>query len=348
MGRLLQEIPREELAAWLLSTAKVVPDFGKRLNLYVARHSPADVALAQYRATLETLVKSRNRNPRKRASEAAQRFDGLIVSLAAEFEAGRMEVVMAVCVDGLRVLDNFLTDNDDPQKKLQTLIDELMQLHFMAATEWRPPQRELAMELVAYGQDLSATGAFRDAAYVYRDVLGDTGLNWYRVAMEPYWEDLRKGTRMSWHQKEQIKGQMLAWARAQEDPVVRAKETGRIVAALAYSAADCLQAAKSLLRAREEAEAMAAAEKGFAIAMRSPYSDDSLFELAILRMEKAKPEAAVGIAWQVFHAKPDAESYGLLQQAAVFADAELEYWARAVERLREIGSAWRPATPAAT
>ncbi len=347
MGRLLQEIPREDLSAWLVNTAKALPDFGKRLNLFIARHSPPEVALAQYRATLETLIKSRNRNPLKRAREAAQHFDGLIVAIAAEFEAGRMEVVMAVCVDGIRVLNGFLSDNADPKGKLLPLVEELSQLHFMAATELRPNQDALAIELVDVGQEAALTRVFREAAYTYRDVLGEAGLARYRLAIEPYWEALHSPRRMQWHQREQVRGQMLAWARAQEDPAVRATETGRILAAVAGSAADFLHSAKSLLRAREDAAALAAAEKGFALALKSPYLDDSLLDLAVMRMERSTPLEAVEIAWLAFGARPEPDSYSLLRQAAVAVGAEMDYWARAVQRFKEVGSVWSPPIPAA-
>jgi hypothetical protein len=348
VGRLLQEIPRDELSAWLLETAKVVPDFGKRLNLYIARHSPAEAALVQYRATVETLVKSRNRNPQKRAREAAQNFDGLQAALTAEFAAGRTELVMAVCTEGIRAIHGFLSENSDPKGKLQELTAELARLHLAAATELRPKQWELAMELVQLGQEFSFTGALREAAYEYRDILGDAGLGWFREAMEPYWQDTLNAVRMPWHRREQTRGQMLAWARSLEDPASRAVESGRVLAAVAASAGEFLQAAKSLLRGKHEDEAMIAAEKGFALAKRSPYVEDTLFDLAILRMERAEPEAAVEIAWQVFRARPDQDSYSLLRQAAAAIGAEMEYWARAVDRLKEIGSRWTPPTPAAT
>jgi len=347
VGRLLQEIPREELSAWLVATAKALPDFGKRLNLFVARQSPPEVALAQYRATLDTLIKSRNRNPQKRAREAAQHFDGLIAALAAEFAAGRMEVVMAVCVDGVRVLNGFLRDNADPKGKLILLVGELSQLHLKAATELRPDQSALAVELVEVGQEAALTRVFRDAAYDYRDVLGEAGLERYRKAIEPYWEALHLPRKLHWHQREQVRAQMLAWARAQEDPLLRAAETGRILAAVAGNAAECLQAAKSLLRAKEDAAALAVAEKGFALAIRSPYLDDSWLDLAILLMERATAAEAVEIAWVAFQARPDPDSYQLLRQAAAGIGEELIYWTRAVQRLQEVASVWMPPTPAA-
>lgn len=347
VGRLLQEIPRDELSDWLLSTAKAVPDFGKRLNLFIARHSPPEVALVQYRATLETLVKSRNRNPLKRAREATQHFDGLIVGVTAEFEAGRMDVVMAVCIEAVLVLHGFLADNADPKGKLQPLVADLGQLHLMAATEMRPNQSALADQLVEIGQVAALTGAFRDAAYEYRDVLGDAGLGRYRVAMEGYWQGVLTAVRMPWHRREQTRGQMLAWARAQDDPAVRAAETGHILAAVAGSASEYLQAAKSLLRAQQEAAALAAAEKGFALAIRSPYLDDSWLDLAVLRMERSTPADAAEIAWLACRARPNPDSYALLRQAAAVIGVELDYWARATQRFKEVGSLWLPPTPGA-
>ena len=347
LARLLEQIPSAELNAWLVTAAKAMPEFGKRLELFAARHCPEEVALVRYRATLTRLVKLRSRNPRKRATEAAQHFDELIGGLEAEFAAGRMAIVMTVCLEALAALNDFLWMNRGVKEKLEPRIAQLTDLHLRAATEFRPNREELATALVEEGQKAVLSAVFREAAYDYQDVLGETGLAHYRKAMEPYWRAVQTKEPMLWNRREQTIRQMLAWARAQEDPATRAAEGAEILAAVAVSAGEFLQAARSFLRAGKQSAALAAARQGFDRAIQAPLADASLLDLAILCMERAAPAEAAEIAWTAFCAQTDRDSYTLLREAAAACGTEAGYQDRAQRYAEEKGLSWNAIAVAA-
>lgn len=347
LARLLEQIPSAELNAWLVTAAKAMPEFGKRLELFAARHCPEEVALVRYRATLTRLVKLRSRNPRKRATEAAQHFDELIGGLEAEFAAGRMAIVMTVCLEALAALNDFLWMNRGVKEKLEPRIAKLTDLHLRAATEFRPNREELATALVEEGQKAVLSAVFREAAYDYQDVLGETGLAHYRKAMEPYWRAVQTKEPMLWNRREQTIRQMLAWARAQEDPATRAAEGAEILAAVAVSAGEFLQAARSFLRAGKQSAALAAARQGFDRAIQAPLADASLLDLAILCMERAAPAEAAEIAWTAFCAQTDRDSYTLLREAAAACGTEAGYQDRAQRYVEEKGLSWNAIAVAA-
>ena len=173
---LLAGVSREVLVDWVIAMAKELPDVKRRLDLLGARNSDAESAAATYRATLLTFTKSRNRNPQKRAREARINFENMTKSLTSDFEAGRLALVLDVVPEVLLALDGFVAEHADPQGKVRDLIPVLTGLHLDAATELRPGGERLAAQLAKVGRDGMRSGLFRDAAYTYRDVLGDEGL----------------------------------------------------------------------------------------------------------------------------------------------------------------------------
>jgi hypothetical protein len=155
--------------------------------------------------------------------------------------------------------------------------------------------------------------------------------------MEPHWRAVESNSPMLWSRRQQTVRQMLGWARAQEDPVRRATETAQILAAVADSAAEYLQAATSFLRAGNESTALTMARAGLQQALRAPMPDLVLLDLAVLCMERVPPDEALAIAWEVFRGKPDRDSYGLLRQAAATCGVDENYRTLAIAHLEERG-----------
>ena len=337
LTQVLSQIPAGELHVWLAASAKAIPELGKRLELFAARHVPEELALTRYRTALGRLFRMRNRNVRKRASEAAQNLAELIDAMEAEFVAGRVSIVMVIAREALLGVDDFILTNRGAREKLEPRLADLLALHRRAAMELRPDREQLAVALVEAGQKGALLGLFREAAFEYQDVLGEEGLAHYRTAMEPHWRAVESNSPMLWSRRQQTVRQMLGWARAQEDPVRRATETAQILAAVADSAAEYLQAATSFLRAGNESTALTMARAGLQRALRAPMPDLVLLDLAVLCMERVSPDEALAIAWEVFRGQPDRDSYGLLRQAAATCGVEENYRTLAIAHLEERG-----------
>ncbi len=312
----LAGVSREALADWVAALAKELPDVQRRLDLFAARNSDADSAAATYRATILTLTKSRNRNPQKRAREARINFENMVNSLMADFQAGRLALVLDVVPEVLLALDVFLRDHADPQAKVRELLPKLTELHLEAATELRPGGERLAEQLVNVAREGLTAGLFREAAFTYRDVLGDEGLARYRELIEPDWRAaVGPAGRRSWQLRSQVAGQMMAWARAQESPTLRAGETAKILRGLAVGAEDFLEAAESFIRAGDAEAARETLEAGFSLATSQRVAPGTLLALASSLMESADPEKAKTLAWATFTTQPSRASYLLLLQA---------------------------------
>ena len=313
----LAGVSREVLVDWVIALAKELPDVKRRLDLLGARNSDSASAAATYRATLATFAKSRNRNPQKRAREARINFDNMTKSLTADFEAGRLALVLDVVPDVLLALNAYVTEHSDPKGKIGDLIPGLTQLHLDAATELRPGGERLAAQLAKVGREGISSGLFRDAAYSYRDVLGDEGLALYRELIEPDWQmAIESGRSYRWQLRIQVEGQMMAWARAQESPAVRAAETSKIRRGMAVTAEQLLEAAESFSRIGDETAAAEALETGFKNAMAGRDAPSgTLLTLAKLLMEIKDAAGAVEIAWATFTHRPSDESYRLLLEA---------------------------------
>jgi hypothetical protein len=313
----LTGVPREALVAWVAALAKELPDVKRRLDLFAARNSDAASAAATYRATILTLTKSRNRNPQKRAREARINFENMTKSLTSDFEGGRLALVLDIVPEVLLALDVFLAEHADPHGKVRDLIPALSALHLDAATELRPGGEKLAAQLAKVGRDGMRSGLFRDAAYTYRDVLGDEGLALYRELIEPDWQlSMEPARRYQWQLRMQVQEQMLAWARAQESPRVRAAETAKIQRGVALTAEQFLEAAESFSRAGDEDGAAEALGTGFTKSLEGGgTAPGTLLTLAQRLMETNDPVQAEEIAWKTFAHRPSRDSYLLLLQA---------------------------------
>ena len=313
----LAGVSREMLAEWVAALAKELPDVQRRLDLFAARNSDSDSAALTYRATILTLSKSRNRNPQKRAREARINFENMVKSLTADFKAGRLALVLDVVPEVMLALNAFLGDHSDPHGKVRDLIPVLTELHLDAATELRPGGEKLAAQLAKVSREGMPAGLFREAAYTYRDMLGDDGLALYRRLIEPDWQTALEPTRRyQWQLRMQVEGQMMAWARAQESPKVRTAEMANIQRGMALSAEQFLEAAESFSRAGDGDGAREALETGFTQALAGGVTPPgTLLTLAKLLMEAKDAAGAAEIAWAVFAHRPSRESYQLLLQA---------------------------------
>ncbi len=312
----LASVAREALADWVAVLAKELPDVQRRLDLFAARNSDAESAAATYRATILTLTKSRNRNPQKRAREARINFENMTKSLTADFKAGRMALVLDVIPEVLLALDAFLGDHSDPHGKVRDLIPVLTELHLDAATELRPGGEKLAQQLAKVAREGMRAGLFREAAYAYRDMLGDEGLALYRRLIEPDWQAaMEPALRYQWQLRMQVEGQMMAWARAQDSPAVRAAETAKIRRGMAVTAEHLLEAAESFSRLGDADLATEALGLGFTTALAGTVAPGTLLTLANLLMETKDAADAEAIAWTTFTHRPCRESYLLLLQA---------------------------------
>ncbi len=312
----LAGVPREALVEWVAALAKELPDVQRRLDLFAARNSDSESAAATYRASILTLTKSRNRNPQKRAREARINFENMTKSLTADFKAGRMGLVLDVVPEVLLALDAFIADHSDPQGKVRDLIPALTELHLDAATELRPGGEKLAKQLSEVAREGMLSGLFREAAYAYRDMLGDEGLALYRQLIEPDWQKAMEPLRRyQWQLRMQVEGQMMAWARAQDSAAVRAAETAKIRRGMAVTAEQFLEAAESFSRIGDTESAAEALGKGFAAALASPGAPGTLFTLAKLLMETKGAADAEAIASTTFKHRPCRDSYLLLLQA---------------------------------
>jgi len=333
----LAGVSREALADWVAALAKELPDVQRRLDLFAARNSDAESAAATYRAAILTLTKSRNRNPQKRAREARTNFENMVKSLTADFQAGRLALVLDVVPEVLLALDVFLRDHADPQAKVREMLPKLTELHLEAATELRPGGERLAEQLARVAREGWAAGLFREAAYSYRDVLGDEGLARYRELIEPDWRAaVGPAGRRSWQLRSQVEGQMMAWARALESPAMRAAETAKILRGLAVSAEDFLEAAESFARAGDADAAKEALEAGFLLATSQRVAPGTLLALASSLMESADPAKAETLAWTTYTIQPSRDSYSMLQQAGAGTGrtAELKEQAMTLARAR--------------
>jgi hypothetical protein len=317
----LADLDKDDLTKWLLAVAKDSADVKRRLELFAAQHSSPAEAVKSYKALLKTIGKTRNRNPRKRTREIGANFQQLHAALKADFERGKLDVVVEVLPHALCAL-NEASDYDmsqqypDLQAKLETL-------HFEAAAELRPRPAMLAEQL--HDAQKVASGLFVDAAYRYRDILGDLGLAAYRELLEPEWqsclERLKTAPRRTYDRAlDLLREQMLSWARAIEPRQESLREQARVLEQLASSVEDYICGADLYLHAGDRQGALHLAEAGFEALLGRKTLPTRFQEVAdlLLRLlrEAQRPEEVLAVAWRAFQALPNVASFRHLIAAA--------------------------------
>lgn len=317
----LADLDKDDLTKWLLAVAKDSSDVKRRLELFAAQHSSPAEAVKSYKALLKTIGKTRNRNPRKRTREIGANFQQLHAALKADFEQGKLDVVVEVLPHALCALDE--ASDFDVSQQFPDLQAQLETLHLEAAAELRPRPAMLAEQL--HDTQKVASELFVDAAYRYRDILGDLGLAAYRELLEPDWQSCleRLRTAQCWsydREMERLREQILSWARAIEPRQESLRQQAQITEALAHSAADYILSVELYLHAGDRQEALRVAEAGFESLVGRKNLPNRLQELADLLMrllrEAQKAEAVLAVAWRAFQAQPNVASFQQLIASA--------------------------------
>lgn len=319
----LSDADKELLTDWLLKAAKESPDVKRRLELFAAQHSSPAEAAKSYRALLKNLGKSRNRNPVKRAREITANFQQLYAALRGDFQRGKLEVVVEILPEALRALDLVREADSDPRQQFAGLQQQLEGLHFEATAELRPRPGRLAEQI--HECQTSGPVAFQDAAYRYRDILGDIGLAHYRQLLEPEWQSqlqrLAGGKARSFDPAlDLLRAQMLSWARALEPRQTSLREQALLLEKLAAGVEDYRNGIELYMRAGDRQGALQLAELGVnaLIGRKTPLSGFAeIAKLCVqLLQESQRMEEAQAMAWKIFQALPSASSFLQLLSAA--------------------------------
>jgi hypothetical protein len=317
----LTDVSKDDLTKWLLAAAKESPDVKRRLELFAAQHSSPAEAVKSYKALLKTIGKTRNRNPRKRTREIGANFLQLHAALKADFGQGKLDVVVEILPHALCALHE--ASDFDVSQQFPDLQARLETLHFEAATELRPRPAMLAEQL--HDTQKVASELFVDAAYLYRDILGDLGLAAYRELLEPGWqsclERLKTSPRWSYDRElERLREQILSWARAIEPRQESLRQQAQILEKLAHSAADYILSVELYLHAGDRQEALRLAESGFEALLGRKNLANRFQEMADLLVrllrEAQRPEAALAATWRAFQAQPSVLGFQQLIAAA--------------------------------
>ncbi len=180
LRKFLEELPREQLANWLLTVARDVPDFGQRLQFYAATHESWEAAV---KASFEAIDRfsALERAPRKpKVTDLIRQGRFLLESLRACLDF-HPEKGLEDLVEQAMVAFDRMANEDAKVAELQR---EFASLHLRAMEIIRPEPKALAARLF----QLRSEGNFAilpDAPRSYADLLGPEGLAHYRSLLEP-------------------------------------------------------------------------------------------------------------------------------------------------------------------
>ncbi len=301
------------LTELILGWSKTNRELRQHLKLWMLeRTAPGDRQLEEYRTTLAGIFHSAERCGPYGAPTAAHGFDGFIKSLERLFSQGQLPAVITLAEEARVGLDRLL-----------------LELHWEACTEARPNPIDLAERLFRMEMQ-GEFDVFHEAAFRYRDVLGESGIARFRALAEAEWAKVPVRTPKDKYESGtkfyRISSVMNALASAagdvDEQVAIRARDLS-----CSYS---FLEIATLLHEAGRTGEAMDWAKKGLASFPGQPDERIQTF-LAQRYLEKGDHIEALLSVWQMFQDRPGVESYIDLRRFASKAGAWPEWRRRALE-----------------
>jgi hypothetical protein len=196
--RLLSAESPEALADWVLGWSKTNRELRQQLKLWtLEKLAPGNRQLDEYRKALAKIL--RGRYGPYDAPTAAHDLDRFIESLDRLFRLGKLAAVIPLAEEARVGLDRLLLDVDDSNGEVQERGVRLEEIHCNACTEAQPNPVDLAERLFRMEME-GEFDVFDEAAFRYREILGESGLARYRTLAEAEWAILYglRRTRIRW------------------------------------------------------------------------------------------------------------------------------------------------------
>jgi uncharacterized Zn finger protein len=182
----LSGLEKEELVSLLLEQADEDERLERRLALRAARATSATAPASAWKDALAEALGSDDFVNYREAYDYACGVEEVIETLEDFLRDGEAAKVIGLAEHGIAELARSLEHVDDSDGWLGGLLGRLQELHLEACRQARPEPTELAKRLFEAEME-SSFDAFRRAAVVYADVLGEAGLARYRRLAEADW-----------------------------------------------------------------------------------------------------------------------------------------------------------------
>lgn len=303
---------RDTLVQMILNQAMEDSSWREKLLLKAASSHPGGADINAFRRALRNAIATGDYVDYYEASSYAGDVQDAIDGLEDLLDQGYASDVVDLSEEAIALLEDAINQVDDSDGNLNSILDQVQELHHRACAVARPNPRALAERLFHLELD-SSYGFFQNALETYADLLGDEGRDTYQHLIDAEWQKLPA-----------INRQDVPYGDYRHRKLRRMKEslvaaTGDLETLVAVMEKDLSQPSRYLQIAQlyENAgrleEAIHWAEDGLE-AFQSSYHSGQLGDFLIAAYEQQGRYAdAIDIVWQDFSRSPSLHLYQKLQ-----------------------------------
>ena len=179
-------LDREELVSLLIDHADEDERLHLRLTLRAAHATPGTMDPSVWKDAFGDALATDDFVSYREAHDYAAGVEEVIESLEDLLRAGQAENVIQLAEHGLSEVERSLEYTDDSDGWMGGMLDRLQELHLEACRRAGPDPIELAERLFE-GEMESSFDTYHGAAFIYADILGETGGVAYRRLAEGEW-----------------------------------------------------------------------------------------------------------------------------------------------------------------
>ncbi|MGO9559476.1 MAG: SWIM zinc finger family protein [Acidimicrobiales bacterium] len=221
-------------------------------------------------------------------------------------DSGYAGEVLGLAERAHRKLERSMGRVDDSGGEVVFISGVIADLHLRAAVAASPQSVAFARRLVKLELE-PELDTFRRAALTYADLLGSRGLREYRKLVEPKWRKAIEGQSEHWSRDRFVATEaMIGVALADGNP----DELVEIMCDRMRTPDDYLEIARAMERAGRRGEAIRWSRRGLMTTGTRYWQTGTLREfLASLYVADGDDQAAEGLWWEEFRARPSVDSY---------------------------------------
>lgn len=318
----------ESLVDLLLDVAQRDDRLYRALLLKAERTGGAGNAMTAFRRAIESATHIHGFVDWRAAGSFASNLDQVAESLAELLKPDAAATLVDLAEYAIERVEYALEEIDDSDGNVGESLQHFAELHFSACMLARPDPEELAERLFRCETSFPF-GSFYDTARVYRDVLGDAGLQRFRELAEAEWRKIKpianqEGDGGSYDSRRQ---------RITHIMETLAELSGDIEQLVAIKQRDLsssyhyLAIAEVYAKAGQKDQALEWAERGLK-AFPSRLDGRLRDFLVAAYLKRKRNDEALHLTWEEFEQRPGLEHYKKLQGVA----EHLSVWAEQRKR----------------
>lgn len=328
-------LDREELASLILEQSDEDERLHRVLRLRAAQAVGGPASQSVWKEALDNAIAVDDHIHYREAYDHARGIEEVIESLEGLLRTGQAENAIGLAEYGLDAVEESIAYVDDSDGWMGGLLMRLQDLHLEACRLARPDPVDLAERLFEAEME-SDYDIFHGAAFVYADILGETGLAAYRRLAEADWAKipaLAPGDEdpNRYGQRYRITAIMEALARASDDfDALVAVKSRDLSMPYAF-----LQIAQIYQDAGEPDRALDWAERGWRAFPANRRDDRLRAFIADAYQTGSRQDEAMALVWEGFTERPCLETYRQLKRHGKRAKVWPGWRDRALDLIRQ-------------